>query len=66
MKSIAQMSRAELAAFYHWGDRQALAQAVMVTHTARVDLSEIAAWSQAEGMEDQFKEIEPLLRGNSA
>lgn len=55
-----------LAGFYYWGDRQSLAQAVMVTHAARVDLSEIAAWSQAEGMVDQFKEIEPMLRGDAA
>jgi hypothetical protein len=51
-----------LAAYYYWGDRQALDQAILVAHAARVDVSEISEWSEAEGFLNQFKEIESLLK----
>jgi hypothetical protein len=54
-----------LAAYYHWGDRQSLSQAIMVIQENPIDLSEIAAWSQAEGVLTEFKIIEPLLRDAS-
>ena len=50
-----------LAAYYHWGDRQALAQALIVTKEQSVALSTIALWSQAEGKIDEYKKIESLL-----
>lgn len=55
-----------LAAYYHWGDRQSLAQAVMVMQENRIDLSEIAVWSQVEGKLVEYEKIEPLLRDASA
>ena len=51
-----------LAAYYHWGDRQSLTQAIMVIQENRIDLSEVAAWSHGEGMRTEFEKIEPLLR----
>jgi len=51
-----------LAAFYYWDDRQALAQAIMVVQENRINLSEIAEWSQEEGKLAEFKKIEPLLK----
>jgi hypothetical protein len=50
-----------LAAFYHWQDRQALSQALMVARHHEVDLAEIARWSEVEGMQDEFQRIEPAL-----
>lgn len=44
-----------LAAFYHWGDRQALEQAALVCRHQSVDLDEVARWSQAEGADRQFR-----------
>ena len=51
-----------LAAFYYWGDRQSLEQAILVFQAKYIDLSEIAAWSQAEGMLAEYQIIEPLLK----
>jgi hypothetical protein len=44
-----------LAGFYHWKDRQALDQAVMVCRSQRVDLEEIKRWSRNEGMAAEFE-----------
>jgi len=44
-----------LAAFYHWQDRQALEQALMICHTKRVNLKEVERWSRKEGMVAQYK-----------
>ena len=46
-----------LAAYYHWGDRQGLAQAIMVASERKVDLSEVLRWSKVEGMEDRFEDF---------
>jgi len=43
-----------LAAFFHWGDRQGLEQAVLVCLARRVNMREVGRWSRAEGMEQQF------------
>ncbi len=43
-----------LAAFYHWGDRQALVQAILVCRHQSVDLDEVARWSHVEGAKRQF------------
>jgi hypothetical protein len=51
-----------LAAYYHWGDRQSLVQAVMVVQDHQVDLDEVARWSKGEGKEDEYKNIEARLR----
>lgn len=44
-----------LAAFYHWKDRQSLAQAVMVASKHPVALSKVEKWSEAEGMRDRYE-----------
>ncbi len=44
-----------LAAFYHWQDRQALEQALMVCRDQRVDLKEVERWSRAEGMSARYR-----------
>lgn len=46
-----------LAAYYHWGDRQGLAQAIMVAKERQIDLSEVLRWSKVEGMEDRFEDF---------
>jgi hypothetical protein len=46
-----------LAAYYHWGDRQSLEQAVMVFKDNAVDLREVERWSKAEGKLVQFQVI---------
>ena len=50
-----------LAAYYHWGDRQSLEQAVMVFKDNAVDLREVERWSKAEGSFLQFQEIKDLF-----
>lgn len=44
-----------LAAFYHWGDRQALEQAILVAQSAIVNLNSIEAWSKREGKAAEYK-----------
>lgn len=46
-----------LAAYYHWGDRQSLEQAVLVAQDNEIDLNEIERWSMAEGNLAVFQEI---------
>lgn len=43
-----------LAAFYHWNDRQCLAQAILLIQTNKIDMNEVRRWSQVEGMMDKF------------
>jgi len=50
-----------LAAYYHWGDRQSLQQAVMVFKSQKVDLKEIERWSKGEGKIKEFQKIQKLL-----
>jgi hypothetical protein len=51
-----------LAAFYHWGDKPSLAQAVLVCRDAQVDLYEVRRWSIHEGMKDKFQDFQKALR----
>jgi len=46
-----------LAHYYHWGDRQCLAQAIMVAKNKEVDLSEIEDWSKKEGKSTEFNQL---------
>jgi hypothetical protein len=46
-----------LAAFYHWSDRQALDQAVLVATQQTVDIMEIEHWSIREGRRTEFTEF---------
>lgn len=50
-----------LAAFYHWDDRQALEQAVLVCRAQRVNMRNVGRWSRAEGMEPRFQEFRQAL-----
>lgn len=52
-----------LAAFFHWGDRQALQQAVWVAKDQRgeYDLEAVKAWSEREGEPAKFDEFVTLL-----
>jgi hypothetical protein len=43
-----------LAAFYHWNDKQALEQALMVAKNNKVDMKEVQRWSKVEGKSDQY------------
>jgi hypothetical protein len=51
-----------LAAFYHWSDRQALAQAVAIARAQPVTLSEVRRWSIAEGRLDGFEIFRTRLK----
>jgi len=52
-----------LVSFYHWGDRQALDQAVAVATRQPVDLARIRAWSRREGPEgERLREFEDRLQ----
>lgn len=46
-----------LAALYHSGDQQCLAQALLVAEGHEIDLKEIRRWSEAEGKLHEFEEI---------
>lgn len=44
-----------LVAFYHWNDRQALNQALMVARKNEIDFEEVERWSLDEGMADKYQ-----------
>lgn len=50
-----------LAAYYDWGDRQSLFQAVLVAQQHKINVDEIRRWSLAEGKLKEFKVIEDRL-----
>jgi hypothetical protein len=52
-----------LAAYYHWGDRQGLVQAIMVAKRNEIDMGEIERWSAVEGKQEQFEEIKKRFPG---
>lgn len=52
--SVTDCVKDRLAAFYHWGDRQALDQAIMVCLDNLVDLKEVKRWSKAEGRDEKY------------
>jgi len=51
-----------LAHFYHWGDRQCLAQAIIVASKHKINLNEVQKWSKSEGKLDEFNKIENDLK----
>lgn len=51
-----------IAAFYHWGDRQSLEQALLVAQSREIDLDNIKVRSIREGKENRFKEFMQRLR----
>ncbi len=44
-----------LAAFYHWNDTPSLEQALWVSKSHKIDISEIKKWSLEEDMLDKFQ-----------
>jgi hypothetical protein len=53
-----------LTSYYHWGDRQALSQAILVAQHCEIDLKEVARWSTAEGKRKEYANIRGSLVGN--
>lgn len=50
-----------LAAYYHWGDQQCLAQAILVAEFNKVDMNEINRWSTVEGMGRKYLKFRTML-----
>ena len=46
-----------LAAYYHWGDRQSLEQALLVAKDNKVDLDELERWSKIESKLTVYRQI---------
>jgi hypothetical protein len=46
-----------LAAYFHWGDRQCLSQAIMVADQQDIDIQEISRWADGEGKLQEFEII---------
>ncbi len=51
-----------LASYYHWQDRQALDQALMISRSHNVDLDEIEAWSRDENQLNKFKKYREQIK----
>ena len=47
--------RDRLAAYFHWDDRQAFEQALLVARDQQIDLREIRRWSRSERHEEKFE-----------
>jgi len=43
-----------LLAFFHWGDRQSLSQAILVAQSNEIDLDEVKRWAIVEGSQDKY------------
>ena len=50
-----------LAAFFHWNDRQALEQAVLVARAQRISLKDLRDWSVSERNLEKFNTFEKKL-----
>ena len=55
-----------LSAYYHWGDRQCLQQAVWVAQMKPIDWIEVEPWSRQEGATEKFVEFRAELQDSSA
>jgi len=64
--SVTDCVKDRLAAFYHWGDRQALEQAVLVCRDNSVDFKEVERWSKNEGMSDKYKRFKEYFEKKQA
>jgi len=51
-----------LASYYYWDDRPALEQAILVSESCEIDLSEVRRWSEKEGFKDKFQIFLERLR----
>lgn len=52
-----------LAAYFHWDDRQALEQAMLVSRAQQIDMVDLRRWAAAEGATDKLDDFERLLEG---
>jgi hypothetical protein len=50
-----------LAAFFHWNDREALEQAILVARAQPIDMRDIRRWSKAEGAAEKLRTFEAAL-----
>ena len=50
-----------LAAYFHWNDKQALEQALLVATDQKIDLSDVRRWSKGEASEEAFDVFRQLL-----
>ena len=46
-----------LAAYFFWGDKQSLEQAILVARSTSVNLDSVKAWSTREGKETRYREF---------
>lgn len=60
--SVTDCVKDRLAAFYHWGDRQALEQAALVCRDNPVDFREVERWSKNEGTRDRYRMFREYLK----
>jgi hypothetical protein len=60
--SVTDCVKDRLAAYYHWGDRQALEQAVLVCRANPVDFNEVERWSENEGVGEKFRMFQEYLK----
>ncbi len=54
-----------LAHYYHWGDRQCLKQAILVSSKHKINLDDLQEWSKSEGKLDEFDNIKHDLINNT-
>ena len=57
MLSATDCVKDRLAAFYHWEDRQAFEQAILVCLAQRLNMREVGRWSRAEGQASGLAEF---------
>ena len=50
-----------LAAYFHWNDRQALTQAVLVAEAQPIDMADLRRWTKAEGATEKLIDFEKAL-----
>lgn len=51
-----------LAAYFHWDDREALRQALLVGQRQRIDLDEVRRWARAESETEKFEHFLAALK----
>ncbi len=51
-----------LASFYHFGDRQGLEQAILISKSNTIDIDNVESWSIREGEKGKFEEFKRRLR----
>jgi hypothetical protein len=50
-----------LAAYFHWNDRQALKQAVLVAEAQPVNMADLRRWAKAEGAAERLIDFERAI-----